>query len=451
MSSRRGRQWQSPSGGDDNGLRRDSSARYSSSAHTKPLRYGNGGGFRSNDSRRTVDTSDRYCDMYTLQWGCASSSDGARTARIGEVQVGSTSRDCRRRDASRGSGVSGPGARGRSVRGGNRQYDAPSSWSTSSYTYSYSGSDANNGDSSSEERARDQNRVYAGSRARKRQETKSSRPTPLGSARSPIRVTPTGPPPLDAPPPGAIRWVDDGRRGREVYRGENESKAGSLSRQHTDADEQDAAMMKPAASLRPLLSARTPSLQPTGMLRRVIAAVAYYRGVPPPPSVPPEVILAFDEYVSRGSVMLKFASRGPPHQRFFAIRFLDVMAGSIRLGCGRAYDQRPSILHAVLSWYRSASSRRMIRFLPLHDLIEVKADGADHRYVRRRTVQPGLLRGPRSGLVTTYVRADFIVQFRFCSRLSRAEETLALMAENRTQYLAWLVVGSFISQIGEIY
>lgn len=236
-----------------------------------------------------------------------------------------------------------------------------------------------------------------------------------------------------------------------MHRGEDEAKTGSLSRQHTDADEQDAVGMKPAASHRPLLSARIPSLQPTGLLRRVVAAVAYCRGVPPPPSVPPEVILAFDEYVSRGSVMLKFTSRGPPHQRFFVIRFLDVVAGSVRVGCERAYDQGPNTLHAVLSWYRNASSRHMIRFLPLHDLIEVKADGTDHRYVRRRTVQPGILRGPRSGFVTKYVRAEFVVQFRFCSRLSRAEDTLALMAENRTQYLAWLVVGSFISQIGEIY
>lgn len=197
----------------------------------------------------------------------------------------------------------------------------------------------------------------------------------------------------------------------------------------------------------PGVPAQMPTLQPSGLLRRVVEAVAYYRGVAVPPAIPSEVTLAFDEYVSRGSTMLKFLPHGPPHSRYFIIRFLDVVPGGRRHGrLGRGDET--VMPHAVFAWYRNTSSRHMIRFLPLHDLMEVKADGSDHPYVQRRTVQPGMLRGPRTGFSTNYVYADYILQFRFRSRLSRGEETLALKTANRTQHLAWLVVGTFISQIG---
>ncbi|AIN97739.1 hypothetical protein LPMP_202430 [Leishmania panamensis] len=449
MSSWNGRQLRSSSRGGDNGLRRESSAKYLSDTRPRSLLYGNGGGFRSRDPRMTIDDSDRYYNIYTPRWGCPSASGGARTTRVEDMPVGSTSRDDRRRHANRSSGINGPMTRGRSGRGGDGWYDASSSRSASSYTYSYSSSDLSSGDASSEGGARARSRVYSGSRVQQRPQKKSLQPTPHGGVRSQLRATSVGSPPLDAPPPGAIRWVGGGRRDTETQAGEEESRTGPLSRWHADANEQDGLAMN-AEPLRPLISAQMPSLKPTGLLRRIIAAVAHYRGVPPPPSVPSEVILAFDEYVSSGSTMLKFIPHGPPHPRFFVIRFLNVMAGLMRSGGGRAYDQEPSVLYAVLSWYRTLSSRRMIRFLPLHDLIEVRASGTDHQYVRRRTVQPGILRGPRSGFVTNYVRADFILQFRFCSRLSQAEETLAIMAANRAEYLAWLVVGTFISQIGNV-
>ncbi|GET92336.1 hypothetical protein, conserved [Leishmania tarentolae] len=450
MSSRRGRQWQSLNGASNNDIRLDSSAGYSSGTHTKPLHYDNGDGFRSSDFRRTLDESVRYYDAQALRWGSQSASTGARAARVEAVRVGSKSQEEQRQHASQGRGVMEPGAGGGSESRGDRRYVAPFSCSTSSYTYSYSNSDRNNGDSLSEEGAWVRKKIDAGLRLPTVQDTSPSRLTPDQSAISSLNVTPAAPPP-DAPPPGAIRWVGNDRSDRRVQRsGEGASKVGSLPCRLTDVKEQNAVVKKPMMSPRPLLSDRIPSLRSSGLLRRVIAAVAYYRGVPPPPSVPPEVILAFDEYVSHGALMLKFTSCGPPHRRFFVIRFLDVAAGSLQVSGGRAYDQGPGVLHAVFSWYRNATSRHMIRFLPLHDLIEVKADGTDHPYVRRRTAQPGILRGPRSGFVTKYVRAKFIAQFRFRSRLSRAEETLAVMAENRTQYLAWLVVGSFISQIGHI-
>lgn len=195
------------------------------------------------------------------------------------------------------------------------------------------------------------------------------------------------------------------------------------------------------------MAAQMPELQPSGLLLRVIEAVAYHRSVAMPSGIPSEVTLAFDEYVSRGSTMLKFVRHGPPHARYFIIRFLDVVPGGRQRGHAVGVHDSTTP-HAVLSWYRNTSSRHMIRFLPLHDLLEVRADGSEHPYVQRRTVQPGMLRGPRSGLSTNYVYADHILQFRFRSRLSRGEEALALKTANRTQHLAWLVVGTFISQVG---
>ncbi|KPA82344.1 hypothetical protein ABB37_03433 [Leptomonas pyrrhocoris] len=248
----------------------------------------------------------------------------------------------------------------------------------------------------------------------------------------PVRYTPTGPTGAvrATNPEAAVCWVGDGRGSS------NDNTTRRLAEGGGGAASQQAAVAPPM-----------PALQPSGLLRRLIESVAYYRGVEMPPMIPSEVTLAFDEYVSRGSTMLKFIPHGPPHSRYFTIRFLDVAPGR------RRHDpagnlREIAVPHAVLAWYRNTSSRHMIRFLPLHDLLEVKADGADHPYVRRRTVQPGLLRGPRTGLSTNYVYADYVLQFRFRSRLSCGAETLALKTANRTQHLAWLVVGSFVSQIG---
>ncbi|KAG5467914.1 hypothetical protein LSCM4_01000 [Leishmania orientalis] len=451
MSFRRDRQWRPSSRGGDSGLCHESSAEFFTGAPPRPLSCANGGGFRSSDSRKVLGESERHYDMYVPRWGCPALISEKRAVRVEERTAGSTSRDLRRQDARRSSGMSRSRAQGRSGRSLGGQYGVTPSL-TPSCTYSSPSSYLGSGDSASESGAEDPSRVHGGLCSQEVAQKKSTQPTSRASARPRLRGSLVGSPPLDAPPPGAIRWVeDDRRRSKEAQRGGGRSKDATVMRQRVDAYQQDTVMMNPEEPLRPRMSAQVPPLQPTGFLRRIIAAVAHFRGVPPPPSVPPEVILAFDEYVSRGSMMLKFVPSGPPHQRFFVIRFLEVVAGSSRFGGGRAHYQAPGLLQAVLSWYRSVSSRRMIRFLPLHDLVEVKADGTDHEYVCRRMVQPGIVRGPRSGFVTSYVRADFILQFRFCSRLSQAQEAVALMATNRTQYLAWLVVGSFISQIGGIY
>jgi hypothetical protein len=254
----------------------------------------------------------------------------------------------------------------------------------------------------------------------------------------PVRYTPTGPVGAvrTAPVESNVHWVGDGGGGAGNGSVPLPAEAGRVA-----ADSQ--LQLQPP----PGVPRQMPSMQPSALLRRVVEAVAYYRGVQVPPAIPSEVTLAFDEYVSRGSTMLKFLAHGPPHSRFFIIRFLDVIPGGRRHGKEGPLREM-TMPHAVLSWYRNTSSRHMIRFLPLHDLMSVKADGSDHPYVQRRMVQPGMLRGPRTGLSTSYVYADYILQFCFRSRLSPGEERLALKTANRTQHLAWLVVGSFVCQIG---
>ncbi|KAK7196815.1 hypothetical protein NESM_000622200 [Novymonas esmeraldas] len=441
MSSERDRRWRSPSrsgGGDYDDGRVSRRASYDTrpgGGHVSPLRYGHYSG-----SRRTSVTSGRYTDSYTPRWGRSSASERVRSAPIVDMSASAPALRGRwRREADRGGDAPSARSQRRHQRNG-RRAGTPSESSTCSSSYSYSGSASSSSGSSSGFGGRaGKGKGYVRPRSQQQQQQQRQRPRPpsqLGGWRS------GAPPPPDAPPPGAIRWVDSGRQSTTTY-----GEAGGPGQPEQQGRVTGAATSE-FLSQRPLLSAQMAELQPSGLLWRVIEAVAHYRGVAPPGSVPSEVILAFDEYVSRGSTMLKFVARGPPHSRYFAIRFLDVVAGSMRIAGRGEHGRAPNMPYAVLSWFHTASSRHMIRFLPLHDLIEVKADGTDHRHVRRRTVQPGVLRGPRSGFVTSYVRADFILQFRFSSRLSRAEETLALMASNRTQYLAWLVVGSFISQIG---
>ncbi|KAG5494006.1 hypothetical protein JKF63_01839 [Porcisia hertigi] len=453
MSSRRNSQWWSPTRGVDEGLHRSSSPDYFSSAYTRPLRYGSKGRSRGSSSRRrTGELNGRY-DTCTFPWDRLPTGRRTRAVPVKESIERSASEDQWRRDAAFQDRRGGPRQRQEVRRGGDRWYDASSSSFssyTSSDTYSYSSRDSNSLSSSSEAGSPGQKKDCGVPRVRAQRQRKLSGSRPSGSPGFRLRFTPVGHLHLDASPANGIRWVDDDRRDQESVRGAKESKAGFPLREHLDLYGEDVAEVNPTTQPGSLRLTQMPSLQPSGFLQRVISAVAYYRGVPPPPSVPREVILAFDEYVSPGSMMLKFIAHGSPHSRFFVIRFLDVISSSTRFRGGQELLHQPSGLYAVLSWYHKLSSRHMIRFLPLHDLIEVKANGADHKYVRRRVVQPGVLRGPWKGFVTSYMRAEFILQFRFFSRFTRAEETLAMMAENRAQYLAWLVVGSFISQIGRI-
>ncbi|KPI87074.1 hypothetical protein ABL78_3836 [Leptomonas seymouri] len=319
-----------------------------------------------------------------------------------------------------------------------------------SYLYSYSnstGSETERGSSSTSSE-------YSDEAYKPRGRARSGGPLPRArsdSVQTPrrVRYTPTG-------PTGAVRavnseavvhWVGDGRgdTNHNAQRPVDTARGGT--QQLPGAHDSRACVASLVEPQRSAITSPMPALQPSGLLCRVIEAVAYYRGVQMPSTIPSEVTLAFDEYVSRGSAMLKFLPHGPPHSRFFIIRFFEVVPRR-RQASKAGSPHASAVPYAVLGWYKKATSRHMIRFLPLHDLIEVKTDGADHPYVQRRTVQPGVLRGPRTGLSTNYVYADFILQFRFRSRLSCGEETLALRTANRTQHLAWLVVGSFISQVG---
>lgn len=398
---------------------------------SSPLRYGSTE-WRSREAYEGYQPIRRYSQNEVVQgWRGGGGGDDEGYAARPTTQRGAAAPT---RASPYGTSSRGRG-RTASKRRGRRDSDEEDDEDSYSYSYSYTSSTSQSTESvSSEERNGER-------RGTRRQDRRSAKP-PLrargggkGQAPRPVRYTPTGP--IGAAHAAkaegaAVHWVGD-EDGDDKYA--------------VDGLNGRTVVTNPTL---PQMSPQMPALQPSVLLRRVVEAVSYYRGVQTPATIPSEVTLAFDEYVSRGSTMLKFVPHGPPHSRYFNIRFLDVLPGGGR----RRLHSRAGTLHevampyAVLAWYRNTSSRHMIRFLPLHDLMEVKADGADHPYVQRRTVQPGMLRGPRTGLSTNYVYAEYILQFRFRSRLSHGEETLALKTANRTQHLAWMVVGLFISQVG---
>ncbi|KEG11817.1 hypothetical protein DQ04_02251070 [Trypanosoma grayi] len=174
-------------------------------------------------------------------------------------------------------------------------------------------------------------------------------------------------------------------------------------------------------------------VQPSSLLLALVRDVAARRGVRCPP-IPPEVIIAFESSVARGTFMLKFVTHGAPHERFFVIKFLY-----------RKSDLGE--LQSVLCWHASSQSWTMRRCLPLADLIAVIDGGDGHPAVKKRMVRPGVIKGSYFDLKANYLNADWILQWHFRSS-SGEEELLAVKLPSRQFYIAWSIVTDFFCKIG---
>lgn len=227
------------------------------------------------------------------------------------------------------------------------------------------------------------------------------------------------------------------------------------------------------------------ALQPSPLLVEIVRSVAYYRNVPCPGHICPEVILAFDEYLARGVTLKKFVPDAPPHDRFFTIKFLDLQPRrSLALGSAPGKAAAAAMPEAVLCWYRRSSSRNMKRYFPLADLRRVQRGGAGHPYIESRkakaarsrhrqdssvaaaaaAAQPPksnagptyesaqenfmLIKNGKKGIFNKYLSDAYVLQFSFLSLLSNCQEVLAVEAPNPTILLALNVVGDYFSRIG---
>lgn len=399
----------------------------------------NGAGYRAASpltfSRSSAMRSTHYnvgCSYGDASRSTAAFYSGAMTSSSSHYDGSNSRSQTLRRTTNNGSREKGGGLWW-NRRSGNRNSTSQSSLSNVS---SPSGSAGSSSSSSSEATEPYTNPTYASSRRRKEREATKNRSRAAsvsGAWRRRSSANQAGIPASNgvvySPPssahilPSSLRWV-----GQEERR--------QAAQSNVSAPLNDNHPFSLTASPR-----APPAIQPSELLLAVVESIAFHRGVRAPSSISPEVIIAFDEYIARGTTLLKFISRGPPHSRFFVVRFLEMAVGKSRSRSGTRAQ-------AVLAWYRSPGSRHMIRYFPLHDLREVLADGATHPYVLRRTAQPGVLRGPRSGFFTDYIQDECILQLCFKSSISTAEERVALKAMSRTVYLAWLVVGIFLSRIG---
>lgn len=220
------------------------------------------------------------------------------------------------------------------------------------------------------------------------------------------------------------------------------------------------------------------NLQPSPLLVEVVRSVAYYRNVPCPAQIYPEVILAFDEYLARGVTLKKFIANGPPHDRFFAIRFLDLQHRRPS-GAGGSVGGR-AVPEAVFCWYRTQKSTNMRRYFPLADLFAVRKGGTGHPYIEKRKskamsksrgghalasprdgneIAPYahngntednymLIRNGKRGLFQKYINDAYVLQLGFRSLLTNTEEIVAVQAPNPTVLLALHVVSDYLSRIG---
>ncbi|RNF08250.1 hypothetical protein TraAM80_02823 [Trypanosoma rangeli] len=172
---------------------------------------------------------------------------------------------------------------------------------------------------------------------------------------------------------------------------------------------------------------------PSSLLIALVNNVARRRGVYAP-AIPQEVVIAFENCVKSGTLMLKFVLYDAPHERFFMIKFLDFKVYEAKVG-------------PVLCWYTSARSSTIRRYLPLTNLTAVIDGGDGHPAVQKRMMGPGVIKGAAFNLKTTYLGTDYILQWHF-SLPRGEEERLAVKFLCKTSYIAWRVVTEFFSKIG---
>lgn len=115
------------------------------------------------------------------------------------------------------------------------------------------------------------------------------------------------------------------------------------------------------------------------LLLTAVNNVALKREVPPP-DIPPEVIVAFDEYIKGKTTMWEFRERGIPHSRECEVKFInmyevqDELIPDIAFGWGKS--------STGVEYGRTGTFAKGEYFL-LSDLVEVCAKGKKHPYVQR--------------------------------------------------------------------
>ncbi|RNF08830.1 uncharacterized protein Tco025E_07087 [Trypanosoma conorhini] len=174
---------------------------------------------------------------------------------------------------------------------------------------------------------------------------------------------------------------------------------------------------------------------PSSLLLALVKDVALRRGVCSP-AIPPEVVIAFENCVRRGTPMLKFVLHDAPHERFFMIKFLDPKVYGAEAG-------------PVLCWYTNARSSTVRRYLPLANLIAAIDGGDGHPAVEKRMVRPGVIKGAAFNLKANYLGADHILQWHFSSPAGE-EELLAVKLLCKKSYVAWRIVTEFFSKTGSV-
>eukprot|EP00796_Vickermania_ingenoplastis_P007297 gene7297-5139_t len=166
------------------------------------------------------------------------------------------------------------------------------------------------------------------------------------------------------------------------------------------------------------------ALPPSPLLLAIVNSVACSRDADSP-DIPPEVIIAFDEYIAEGSAMLLFPPRGRPAKEFFAVKFINL------------YEVNDELLpEVVFGWKESRSSTRMESYFLLSNLIEVSAKAKDHPYLKRfRGPTPGHLQYSPLLRPKKVLKDDCILRLTFCAQSEEEmEEDVVIKAPNLVLY-----------------
>lgn len=180
-----------------------------------------------------------------------------------------------------------------------------------------------------------------------------------------------------------------------------------------------------------------PHGSPSPMLRAIVNSVAFSRDAESP-SIPPEVIIAFDEYISEGTQLMEFPAKGNPTHHFFAVKFINL------------YEVNDELIpEVVFGWKASKSVTRFRSYYLLSNLVDVVGRGVkDHPHVARyRLASSGQLQYA-TFLKKHRLRDDCIFKLTFRDELEEVEEDIILKAPNAILYYSWLVFMEFISSIG---
>lgn len=181
--------------------------------------------------------------------------------------------------------------------------------------------------------------------------------------------------------------------------------------------------------------------RPSRFLSAIVEAVALRKHAKLVPSIPLEVIHAFDSIVRDGAYFVKYTSGSAPHERFFQVRFVDVP--------GRAPEP-------CISWgvHRTSWSAKGVVNLAA---IKRVSRGTTTRAFKRQLIDDRRIRGPMIGgphravLPTTHA---FWIDLHHNAAAAHEEddaannEPLSLLSLNTEVFSAWLTFLSFVITIG---